>query len=243
VTLLLVVLLGGPAQAIAGKYVQHSEEYRRARPASPVVRPDPLPPDVAGLCALVEAGLGDREVFLALGDALRKEGDAELAYRAYHRAARLGGDDAAWRREVRARQDDCHAYVPDAVIAAEEAEAAQWVAALQAYERRRLLHGEDPDDLADFYNVYGRPETSLVAVARRRRLSFVGGVVGVLLGGCCLAWSRRLRRRAALLPLGVALLCALGAVLTGVIGLFPVGAGAALLGGLAVALRGRRAPA
>ncbi|MHC4971122.1 MAG: hypothetical protein ACYTG3_02190 [Planctomycetota bacterium] len=175
------VLLLGPGETIAGKYVQHSAEYLKRHPARPAALPTPLPSEVDSLCRLIEAGRHDNaELFAALGEALFRAGRKELAYRAFHRAHRLRPDDATWGRRMQARKDACP-RVPRAVIAEEEKQAAFWVARLQEYERERLARGDDPDDLAAFFERYGRPEADLRAHARARRVSWALGVVGLLI--------------------------------------------------------------
>jgi hypothetical protein len=179
------------------------------------------------------------ELFAALGEALLLVDRKELAYRAFRRAHRLRPDDAAWGRRMQARQDACP-RVPNAVIAEEEKQAAFWVARLQEYERERLARGEDPDDLTLFYEHYGRPEADLRAHARARRYSWVGGVVGLLIGVAFGAASRRVARLAAALPLVVAALCLAGPALMGTAGLFYWGAAFATAGAVAVLAFGKR---
>ncbi|MHC4547915.1 MAG: hypothetical protein ACYTEZ_03990 [Planctomycetota bacterium] len=238
---LLVLVFLGPAETISGKYLQHSPEYRQLHPAPDRPLPVPLPTDVDPLCRLIEAGPWTPELFAALGEALLRNGKAALAYRAFHRAHRLRPQDAAWGRRMQARLARCP-RVPAATIRDEEAEAAFWVARLQEYERDRIARGEDPADLTGFYERYGRPEDDLRAFSRARRLSWVGGVVGVLIGVALGAAAPRLRRRAAIFPLAVAALCFAGPALVGQTGLFWWGAGFALAGALLVLAFGRRRP-
>ena len=238
--LLVSVLLLGPGETISGKYVQHSAEYleRYAAPGAPL--PSPLPSGVDSLCRLIEAGRRNHPgLFAALGEALFLDGRKELAYRAFHRAHRLRPEDAAWGRRMQARKDACP-RVPEAVIAEEERQAAFWVLKLQEYERGRLARGDDPDDLSVFFERYGRPEADLSAHARGRRFSWVGGVVGILIGLAFLAVRRRVVRRAAAFPLAVAALCLAGPQLVGQVGLFHWGAAGALGGALAVLAFGKR---
>lgn len=234
------LLLLGPGETLAGKYVQHSPEYLERYPARAATLPAPLPSDVDSLCRLIESGqAGHPELFAALGEALLRAGEKGLAYRAFHRAHRLRSDDAAWGRRMQARKDACP-RVPDRVIRAEERQAAFWVARLQDFERDRLARGEDPNDLALFYERYGRAEADLAAHARGRRLSWIGGAVGILIGAAFLAASRRVPRRFAALPLVVALLCFVAPALVGQAGLFYWGAAFALAGGAVAAALGKR---
>lgn len=234
------LLLLGPGETIAGKYVQHSPEYLERYPARPAPLPTPLPSDVDSLCRLIESGHSDQpELLAALGEALFRADQKALAYRAFHRAHRLRGRDGAWGRRMQALEDACP-RVPDRVIREEEAQAAFWVARLQDHERERMARGEDPNDLTLFYERYGRPESDLAAHARGRRLSWIGGVVGILIGVAFFAASRRVPRRFAALPLVVALLCFVAPALGGQPGLFPWGAAFALAGGLATVAFGRR---
>ena len=195
---------------------------------------------VEALCARIEHGDDGPDVFAALGEALLASGEGELAYRAFHRAQRLwleaGDKTAAGRMQV--RQDACP-RVPDRVIAAEEREAMIWVDALGSYERARVARGEDPTDRAAFFERYGHPEEDLNAIVRSHRIAFLGSVVGVLVGLASMVAARRLRRRAALIPLLVAaglLVARLTLVRPG-----PLlwGALFALAGGVAVSLLGR----
>lgn len=233
------LLLLGPGETIAGKFVQHSPEYLERYPARAAILPAPLPSEVDSLCRLIESGhADDPELFAALGEALFRAGRKELAYRAFHRAHRLRGKDAAWGRRMQARKDACP-RVPDRVIREEEKQAAFWVARLQDFERERLARGEDPNDLTLFYERYGRPEADLPAHARGRRLSWIGGVVGFLIGVAFLVASRRVPRRFAALPLVVALLCFVAPPLVGQPGLFYWGAAFALAGGVAALAFGK----
>jgi len=176
------VLLLGPGETISGRYVQHSAEYLERHPAPVAALPSPLPSGVDGLCRLIEAGRhGDPELFAALGEALFLADRKELAYRAFHRAHRLRPKDAAWGRRMQARKNACP-RVPTAVIREEERQAAFRVAKLQGYERECLARGKDPDDLALFFERYGRPDADLGAHARARRYPWVEGVVGILIG-------------------------------------------------------------
>jgi hypothetical protein len=105
VSLLLVLLLLGPKEAIAGKFPGHAPEYLERYPAPPAPLPDPLPEDVDALAGLVGAGHGTAEVFEALGDRLLARGDGALAYRAYRKAQSLA--DAASRPERRGPARPC----------------------------------------------------------------------------------------------------------------------------------------
>ena len=211
---------------MAGKY--------ELRP--PVPLPAPLPEDVTALCGLIEAGHETPQLFAALGAALLRAGEKGLAYRAFDRAHRGGHPDPRW---AQSRKDLCR-RAPDAVIRYEEDEAKRWVDGLAAFKRSRKERGLDPGDLADFYLRYGRPEENLDDVMRSLRLSWVAGVIGLLLGVGFALPGRRLRRRAAAIPLlaGVLFLAAPGYV--GRTGLFYWGAGFALGGAALVAILGRR---
>ncbi|MHC4957133.1 MAG: hypothetical protein ACYTGN_02075 [Planctomycetota bacterium] len=231
----LALLLLAPAQTIAGKYVQHSEEYLRAYPAKPVPLPRELPADVEALCALIEAGHATPQLFAALGDALVASGDKRLAYRAYDKAHRLKHPDP---RTIAIKKDDCP-RVSDDVIRAEESEARIWVDALQSYERDRLRRGLDPRDLEEFHERYGRPEDDLAALIRARRLVFVTGMAGVLLGvGFGLA-ARGMKKRFAAVPLVAAAGCLVALLAVGTAGPVVWGAGFALAGAAAVAKFGK----
>ena len=234
------VLLLGPGETIAGKYVRHSAEYLERHPARAAPLPDPLPSKVDSLCRLIEDGRHDHpELFAALGEALFLGDRKELAYRAFHRAHRLRPGDAAWGRRMQARQDACP-RVSNAVIAEEEGQAAFWVGRLQEFERERLARGEDPDDLTLFHERFGRSEADLRAHARARRFSWAAGVVGLLIGVAFGVASRRVSRRVGALPLVVAALCLAGPALVGQAGLFYWGAASATAGAIAVLAFGRR---
>jgi hypothetical protein len=232
---IVALLLLAPAQTIAGKYVQHSEEFLRVYPRTAAPLPAKLPAEVDALCALIEAGHATPQLFAALGDALYARGDKELAYRAYHKAHRLKHPDA---RAMALRKDKCP-RVPDDVIRAEEGEARVWVDALQSYERDRIRRGLDPRDLAAFYERYGRPEDDLAALIRARRLVFVTGMAGVVIGiGFGLA-SRGMRKRFAAVPLVAAAACLGAPLVAGIAGPALWGAGFALAGAAAVAKFGQ----
>jgi hypothetical protein len=196
VPVLLVLLLLGPAETLAGKFPGHAPEYLDLHPAEPVPLPDPLPGDVDGLCRLVEAGHALPEVYAALGDALLARGDDGLAYRAFHRAQALRPGDPAWTARMQERKDRS-AYVSNEVIEEEERQARYWVERLQEYERARIREGADPRDLGPFHERYGRPEDDLEAIARqlRARWALVAGAVllgvAVVLGGALLFLRRR----------------------------------------------------
>jgi len=217
--LLAPLLEPGPAQTISGKYVPHA---LRTLPAE-------LPADVEGLRLLIEGGHETADLFAALGDALLARGDGSLAYRAFDRASRLGFPD---RAHIQARKDLCP-FVPEATIRAEEREAAIWRDALDSYTR---VNGHE---LGPFFHKYGRPEESLDAVVRQWRISWAGGVLGLLLGAALCVGMRRLPRRASAFAFAVALLGASGALLLSRPGLLPLGAAASTLGGALVLLFGR----
>jgi hypothetical protein len=194
VSLLLVLLLLGPRETLAGKFPGHAPEYLARYPVEPVTLPDPLPKDVDALCRLVEAGHGTPAVYETLGDALLAKGDKGLAYRAFHLAQAKG--DADLKRRVQQKKDAC-GYVDPRVIEAEEAKARFWVGRLKEYERDRIARGEDPRDLRAFHERYGRAEDDLAEVARARRATWgfaAGGAllaVAAVLGVALLARKRR----------------------------------------------------
>jgi len=226
----LVLLLLGPAQTIAGKY-PHPPPGAAAE-----ALPDPLPSEVAALCALLERGHDEPAVWGALGEALLADGRGRLAYRAFRKGQRRA--HAEHRTDLAlALQARCAACppVPDAVIAAEEAEGAAWAGAYAEWEKDRRARGLPVDDRASFYARWGRPEDDLAAIVRATRVAFLGGVavgaaglvvaVGVisgrfargaafgalLLGGVALA-APLLLGRTGLLTGGGALAVACGAV-------------------------------
>lgn len=235
--LALALLLLGPAQTISGKYVRHSPEYAGARPVAIPQVPGPLPEGVEELCRLIEGGNETAPLFSALGVALLRRGESALAFRAFDRAHRLGHPDAAW---LVARKDEC-GHVPEGRIRAEEQEAREWVRELQNFERRQLAQGGDPDDLEEFYTYYGRPEENMYTHIRVRRLSFAGGIAGILVGVACLVACRAVPRRAALLPALVAGALFLAPSAFGQTGLFLHGAAVAAAGAAATLLFGRKA--
>lgn len=203
---LVVLVLLGPAETVSGKYYKHSAEFSKLYPAPPVALPEPLPDDVDSLCRLIEAGHATPRLYAALGEALFARGDKRLAYRAFDKAHRIvEGMDAAQRsgqpdaRGLVARKDACP-HVDARVIRAEEREAKIWVDALQSFERARIRKGKDPRDLAEFHERYGRPEDSLAAIVRARRMKFLLGAAAVMLGlvaVCVVAVAiARKRRRA-----------------------------------------------
>ena len=232
---LFLLLLLGPAQTISGKYVQHSEEYRKLYPVEAPPVPAKLPEDVGALCRLIEAGHRTPQLFAALGDALLREGHKRLAYRAFDKAQRLEHPDPTGI----VQRKDAATYVADDVIRAEEDEAARWVMALRSYERARIRAGADPRDLALFYERFGRPEDDLNEVIRTRRISFLGGLAGLFVGVAFAVGAPRVRKRAAAVPLLVAGACFLTPLMIGVKGLLPFGGCFALAGGVLVSWRGR----
>lgn len=192
--LLLVLLLLGPRETLAGKFPGHAPEYLERYPAPVVPLPDPLPADVDALCRLVEAGHGTAGVFEALGDALLARGDGALAYRAFRKAHALAAPDAGTR--LQRKRDRCP-FVEEAVIEDEEEQARAWVALLREYELARIRQGEDPRDLGPFHAIYGRAEDDLREIAQKRRtmwaLAVAAGLLGaaVVLGGVLLMGRRR----------------------------------------------------
>ncbi len=220
ILLLLALLLEpGPAQTISGKFV----------PGPPPPLAGERPADVDGLCDLIEGGHGGADLFAALGDALLARGDRALAYRAFDKAHRLGFPD---RARIQARKD-LALFVPEATIRAEEREAAIWRDALDSYTRAR------GPEYGPFYEKYGRPEESLDAVVRAWRISWAGGVLGLLLGAAFCVGMRRLPRRASAIAFAVALLGAVGGLVLSRSGLLPLGAAASAVGGLLVLVSGR----
>lgn len=232
--LLAVLLLFGPKEAISGKFVKHSAEYRALHPRVPEPLPDPLPAGAEALAALIERENEDARLFAALGEALFRRGEDALAFRAFDRAQRMGLEG------MQARKDATRTEVSKETIRREEAEAKRWVDALQEFERRCIAEGRNPDELERFFRYYGRPEQSLEAHIRIRRLSFAAGAAGVLMGLAFLAAAGSVPRRAALAPLLTAAGLAAGPAVFGQTGLFLVGAAGALLGGAAVLLRGKK---
>ena len=233
----LLFLFGGAAQIVAGKYIQHSEEFLRLYPQPAIAVPDPLPTAAAELGALIEAGHATARIFEAYGDALSAEGDSALAYRAYDRAQLLDPKASA---AIQRKKDRCEP-VSTNIMERERREARIWVDALQSYERARIEAGEDPRDLTAFYERYGRAEDDLGSIVQGRQLAFWVGAMGIALGAAFLIGCRRLRRRVAALPLAFAALCLVGALRGAVMQPYLFAAAALGLGALAVALRGRRA--
>lgn len=75
------LLLLGPSETIAGKYVQHSLEYLERCPARVAPLPAPLPSDVDSPCRLVESGPPDDPDLFAWGAAFATAGGgAVLAF-------------------------------------------------------------------------------------------------------------------------------------------------------------------
>ncbi len=230
VTALLCLVLFGPGETIAGKYIQHSEEYREARGGSTGIRLARMP-RVEDFCRAIERNGPSWELMSRLGVALLAKGETGRAFRAFERARELGHPDSTW---VEAQKDRCK-RVPQTTIADERKEARLWVEALQNYERAQLRQGRDPDDLEEFYARYGKPEENMYAVMRARRLSFVGGVIGVLLALGLIAASRALPRKAALVPFVIAGVLALAPSWLGQAGILLWGAGFLLASAVAVA--------
>ena len=100
---------------------------------------------------------------------------------------------------------------------------------------------EDPDDLTEFYLLYGRAEQSRSAVMRNRRVSFLGGLAGILIGIGFAAASRALPRKLVVAPLLVGIALVFAPLVVGQPGLLRWGAGAALAGAALVWMFGRRA--
>lgn len=233
----ILLLLAGPSEAVAGKVVRHSEEYLRRHPAPLPALPDPLPESVEALVSLLEAGHETAAVLEALGDALLRSGDRALAFRAYDRASRLGHPDPAHLERKKAATG---VLVDRRTIEREEALAREWVEALKAHERAQLEAGRDPNDLATFFERYGRPWDDMLAVRRAVRSSFVAGAAGVLVGLAFAIGCRRVPKWAAAAPLLVAAACYALPSLLGRTGILPWGAGAAAAGGVFALAFGRR---
>jgi len=232
----LLLLLAGPAEAVAGKLVRHSEEYLRLHPAPLPGLPDPLPETVEELVSLLEAGHETPQVLEAMGDALLRSGDRALAFRAYDRAARLGHPDPA---HLERRKAATGVLVDRRVIEREEALAREWVEALKEHERAQIAAGGDPNDLAKFFERYGRPWEDMLAVRRAVRWSFAAGAAGVLVGLAFAVVCRRVPRWTAAVPLLFAGACYALSPLLGRTGILPWGAGAAAAGGLFALAFGR----
>ena len=183
----LLFLFGGSAQIVAGKYIQHSEEFLRLHPQSAIAVPDPLPNDAATLAGLIEGGHATALIFEAFGDALSAQGDSALAYRAYDRAQLL---DPKASPAIQRKKDRCEP-ISLHVMERERREARIWVDALQSYERARIENGEDPRDLEEFFARYGRPEDDLGSIVQGRQLAFWVGALGITLGAAFLIGCRR----------------------------------------------------
>ncbi|MHC4938173.1 MAG: hypothetical protein ACYTHK_04320 [Planctomycetota bacterium] len=231
--LALLLVIGGPAETIAGKTVRHSAEFLSMYPAPAIEVPETLPTEVDALCRLIEK-MGPRaDFFAALGDALLQVGRPGLAYRAYDRAQRLGYEGDLQREKDKLEP------VPDSVIEAEEREAKAWVLGLQEYERERIRRGEDPRDLGPFYERYGRPEESLARYVRIRQTAFWVAALGTVLALAFLIGSARLQRRATAVPLALAGLCLLGPLLGGPAGPYVWAAIALGVSAASIQIRGR----
>jgi len=235
--LLVLAALGGPAQTISGKYVQHSDEYIAKYGTEPPFVPSSENPGIDELCALIEIGSGYPGMMAKLGETLLENGEGELAFRAFHRARELGVKRTAW---IENKKDQCPRVSMD-VIRAERTEADEWVKQLQNFERKQIAAGEDPDDLAEFYLLYGRAEQSMAAVMHNRRVSFLGGVIGILIGLGFGAASRALPRKIMVAPLLVGIALAFAPIVLGQPGILRWGSGAALAGAALVWMFGRRA--
>lgn len=233
----LLLLFGGAAQVVTGKYIQHSEEFLRLYPPPAIAVPNPLPQKSDELARLIVSGHATAELFEALGDALSAEGDSGLAYRAYDRAQIL--DPKAGPR-LQPKKDRCEP-IAASVLERERKEARIWVDALQSYERARIENGEDPRELAEFYERYGRAEDDLEAIIQGRQLAFWTAVLGIGLGLALVIGAKRFRRRIAAIQLAFAILCLIGAARGVVMTPYLVATGALLVGSLAVAVRGKRA--
>jgi hypothetical protein len=233
--LVLALAVGGPAETISGKYVQHSVEFELRQPAMP--HPGfPEHPSIEQLCAKIEYGLHVPASMALLAERLFENGQGELAFRAFHRARELGHTDPAW---IESKKDLCP-RVPLEVIKSERREATEWVKQLQNFERKQLAEGKDPADLTEFYLLYGSAEDDMGAVMRNRSLSFLGGVFGVVVGLAFGLVSRLLRRKFALVPLLVGIGLALAPMALGQPGILRWGAGTSLAAAALVWMFGRR---
>jgi len=243
-TALLLVLLG-PAQTLAGKYIQHSEEYLKLYgpvPAEHVrVRVEPGGGEtVNSICARIERGDHSAKTYEMLGEALAERGDNGLAHRAFRKAhAQAEEMDRGFKQQMLQRMFDV-GTISKEQIQREEKQAAEWVRFLQEYERKQIAAGRDPNDLEPFYAMYGRPEDDMYRTMWRRRASFLIGAAGVLVGLALLLCSRRIVRLFGGVGIIVALSCALGPGLLGQVGLFYWGAAFSAAGGLTVLLWGKK---
>ena len=231
-----MILFFGPAQTISGKYIQHSPEFVEAYPAPATAVPEPLPEESAALARLIRQAGPSVRLFVALGDALYAEGDTALAYRAYDRAHRMDPPDPV---AIQKRKNRCRP-VSEKIIRREEHEAKVWVEALQSYERACLREGADPRDLEPFYRRYGRPEEDLTRIIRARQLAFWSGALSLLFGAALIIGSARVRRRIAALPLALAALCLVGALVARDPPPYLLGAGVLAAAAVAVGMRGRQ---
>jgi tetratricopeptide (TPR) repeat protein len=103
------------------------------------------------------------ELYFALGDLLAARGDKNLAYRAYQRALDANYPRPEVVRRAMAKVKEMskpQAGFDPAVIAAERADAAKWVADYQAFEDGLIRDGKNVDDddaaYAPFYASHGR---------------------------------------------------------------------------------------
>ena len=231
----LCLVLMGPGETIAGKYIQHSEEYLEVRGRPREIRPARMP-KVEDFCRALERNGPSWELMSRLGVALLQKDETGLAFRAFDRARELGHPDPTW---VEAQKDKCK-RVPRETIEQERKEARLWVEELQNYERAQLREGRDPDDLEEFYARYGNPEENMYAVMRARRLSFLGGAIGVLLALGLMVASRSLPRKAALVPFVIAGILALAPSWLGQTGILLWGAGFLLVSAIVVGAFGKR---
>ncbi|MEM8883790.1 MAG: hypothetical protein AAGD14_06975 [Planctomycetota bacterium] len=206
---LLLLVIGGPAETIAGKYLQHSQEFLELYPPAAIAVPEPLPTNVDALCELIQKTGPQPRLLEALGDALALQKKSSLAYRAYDRAQRLGHPDSA---ALQRKKDSCEP-VSDKTIRDEEREAEVWVRYLQDYERARIRNGEDPRGRELFYERFGRPEESLNDHIRMRQTAFWVAALSTLLSLGLVIGSGRIRKKKAAFPLAIAALCLLGPLL------------------------------
>ena len=236
----LLVLLG-PAQTLSGKYIQHSEEYvKLLRPTDGHLKTLGAASSVETLCAHIERGDHRARLYRALGEGLAARGDKGLAHRAFRKAHLLAEEmDRAFKQQMLQRKFDT-GPVSEEQIEREEKEAREWLHSLQEYERKQIAAERDPNDLEEFYAMYGRPEDDMYRTMWRRRTSFLIGAAGVLVGLALLLFSRRIVRMFGGVGVVVAIGCALGPGALGQVGLFYWGAALSFAGGVAVLVCGKR---
>jgi tetratricopeptide (TPR) repeat protein len=104
--------------------------------------PQQIQKAMTAIIAMIRFGdLGSAHLYAALGDLLRVQGDAPLAYRAYRRALEHAHPwPAALEREIESIRQELGTdpRISDATIDAEQRSAQAWVRAYQAFEMRLL---------------------------------------------------------------------------------------------------------